>query len=230
MGRTYSDQQLAEAVAGSTSWREVLRHLGLSATSSAQIRSVRGTADALGLDYAHFSGNRRWVDADLARAVSESCSWAEVARALGITGGSAAATAQRHATRLGLALACQDPPAPEPLRPDISNLSRAGSMIAASWYTMCGAEVSWPLEPCRYDLLVVTRAGARRVQVKTVTNTDRQVNVSTTTRRERRVYAPDEVDDFFIIDADMSFYIIPIGDVAGLHGIRLSAYEGFRVR
>ncbi|HJQ05006.1 MAG TPA: hypothetical protein VJ872_06160 [Nocardioides sp.] len=39
--RTYSDDRLAAAVAAATSWRGVLRELGLSATSGASQRSIR---------------------------------------------------------------------------------------------------------------------------------------------------------------------------------------------
>ena len=83
--------------------------------------------------------------------------WAGVAGALNLRGGSAIATVKGHATRLGLDVSHVVPPRPAAaadLRPDMANLDRAGSMMAAAWFMLCGREVSWPLEPCRYDLLV----------------------------------------------------------------------------
>ena len=50
-----------------------------------------------------------------------------------------------------------------------------------------------------------------------------------TTRGERKPYAPDEIDDFFVVDGDLSFYLIPLAAVGGLHAIHLSAYEAYRV-
>lgn len=99
---------------------------------------------------------------------------------------------------------------------------------------MCGMDVSWPLEPCRYDLLVSDGREIRRVQVKTTTSaTERgvwRVNVSTTGRGDRRIYTDDEIDDFFVIDGDLNFYLIPLNALTGMHAVWLSAYEQFRVR
>lgn len=116
-------------------------------------------------------------------------------------------------------------------QPHSNNLSRAGSMLAAAWFTLCGREVSWPLEPSRYDLLVCVGSDVRRVQVKTTTvksGTSWKAFLSTS-RRERVPYAPDEIDDFFVIDSDLNYYLIPISAVGGLHAIHLNAYESFRV-
>jgi hypothetical protein len=92
--------------------------------------------------------------------------------------------------------------------------------------------VAWPLEPARYDLLVDTDVAPRRVQVKTTTvrtGTSWTVWLSTT-GRERRTYSIDEIDDFFLIDGDLSYYLLPVGAVGGLHGIKLSAYDQYRIR
>ncbi len=45
----------------------------------------------------------------------------------------------------------------------------------------------------------------------------------------RKTYDPDEIDDFFVIAADGSSYLIPAVTVGGLHAIHLSAYERYRV-
>jgi hypothetical protein len=41
MKRTWTDEQLTDAVAASTSWRGVMRQLGLNTTSAGAIRIVR---------------------------------------------------------------------------------------------------------------------------------------------------------------------------------------------
>lgn len=68
--RSYTDEQLKAAVQDNHSWRGVLRELGLVATSSSSIRSVRRHADALGCDYAHFRGQRSWTEQELCAAVA----------------------------------------------------------------------------------------------------------------------------------------------------------------
>jgi hypothetical protein len=233
--RTYSDADLANAVLCSRSWREVLRTLGLRATSSSAIRSVRRRTDLLGLDHAHFTGNRRWTHAQLAEAVDAAASWPEVAEKLGLVADSTT-TLRGHAARLGLDVrhlsAGPDlSQHPFEMSADLAHLRRAGSLLAASWFTLCGFEVSWPLEPCRYDLLVRMRDGIARVQVKTATRRDGQswvVWLSTTGRR-RATYDPDEIEYFFVVDADLTYYLIPFSVVGGLHAIHLSSYAGYRV-
>lgn len=103
--------------------------------------------------------------------------------------------------------------------------------ISAAWFMLHGQDVSWPLEPCRYDLLVDSPAGLRRVQVKSTQSgrpQTRQVFLSTT-RRQRHQYDPDEIVDFFIVDGDLRLYLIPFAVVGGLHVISLNAYEAFFV-
>jgi len=104
-------------------------------------------------------------------------------------------------------------------------------MIAASWFTLCGGEVSWPLEPARYDLVVLVDDQVLRIQVKTTTVCDdsRWTVWLSSSRGQRVPYSPDEVDAFFIVTADLDLYLIPLAAVAGLHAIQLSRYECFRV-
>lgn len=236
--RRYTDTDLAAAVAAARSWRGVLRHLGLVATSAAAIRSVRQHADRLGLDHSHFTGQRRWSDEQLAEAVRSAGSWAQVCRSLGLVGGSSETTVRGHAVRLGLDTSHLQPaptgPPPDPAASgfDLRNLPRAGSLLAAGWFTLCGHDVSWPLEPCRYDLLVRFDGVIERIQVKTTTvRKGRSWVVSiSTTRKARTPYAPGEVDRFFVIDGDQSYYLIPFKEVGGRHMLSLSAYAAFRVR
>lgn len=112
----------------------------------------------------------------------------------------------------------------------LSQISKAGPMIAAAWFTLCGLEVSWPLEPSRYDLLVDTDAGIQRVQVKTTTTrsgSSWKVYLSTS-RGGRTTYGPAEIDEFFVIDGDLAYYRIPFSAVGGLQAIHLGKYESYR--
>ena len=131
---------------------------------------ARGPLD---LDYSHFTGQRRWTDRHLADAVASSRSWSEVASVLGLSGGSSTTTVRGHALRLGLDMSHlvrpPEPPAALAMMPRTARLARAGSLLAAAWFELCGCAVSWPLEPCRYDLLVWRGQKAVRVQVKTTT-------------------------------------------------------------
>ena len=233
--RTYTDDDLVAAVAASTSWRGVLRALGLLGTSSAAARSVRSHAERLEIDYGNFTGRRRWSDAQLRASAAEARSWADVTAALGLQGGSATTTVKGHAARLGVEVDHLDstsaPAQGVELVPDTVHLSRAGALLAAGWYTLCGANVSWPLEPARYDLLVGAGADIRRVQVKTTTTREGnswKVYLSTS-RRGRTLYDAEEIDEFFVVDGDLSYYVIPLGAVLGVHAVHLSAYERFRV-
>lgn len=233
--RIYRDEELINAVAASRSWRGVLRALGLRATSSTSIRSVREQADRLNLDYAHFTGRRRWTDTQLAEAINGSRSWAQVMVTLGLTPGSSETTLKGHAARLGInAEHLRQPSAvgssrTEPVV-DMANLRRAGSMLAAAWFTLCGNDVSWPLEPCRYDLLVRFDA-VERIQVKTTTvrSGGSWIVWLSNSRKGRITYDPDEIDYFFVIDGELGYYLIPVKAVGGLHAIHLSAYRHYKV-
>lgn len=146
------------------------------------------------------------------------------------------ATIRGHAIRLGLDSAhlsrVREPQAPDhEIHPNLANLPRAGSLMAAAWFELCGHRVSWPLEPCRYDLLVWVEASAKRVQVKTTTvkqGTSWTVWISNT-GKERTTYDPDEIDYFFVIDGAFNFYLIPFTAVGGLTAIQLSAYRDYLV-
>jgi hypothetical protein len=230
--RPYSDEQLAEAVAASRSWRGVLRTLGLNEASASALRSARRRANELELDYTHFTGQRRWTDRQLATAVASSMSWNEVSQTLGLAGGSSTTTLRGHSLRLGLDtthLARPQARVPVDVQPRARNLARAGSMLAAAWFELCGYSVSWPLEPCRYDLLVWRGGRAERIQVKTTTvRAGRSWVVRLATQREElHTYDPDEIDQFFVIDGDLNHYLIPIRVVGGLTAIQLSAYEAY---
>jgi hypothetical protein len=240
--RTWSDSQLTSAVAVARSWRGVMRELGLCVTSAGSIRVVKLHAARLGLDTSHFSGQRRWSDAQLRRAVAYAYSWPELFRDLGLLGsGDDRTRVKAHAARLGLDLRRLDGPdfdtASGPVfKPDIKHLREAGTAIATMWFLLCGYNVSIPLEPAVYDLLVSTQDGIRRVQVKTTTYNKRGWAVSvgrrpyTTDNRGPLVpYDPDLLDLFFILDGELTMYVIPSRVIAGRVGILLNNYSKYVV-
>ena len=139
--RTWSDSQLAAAVAASRSWRGVMRELGLGVTSAGAIRIVKRHVIRLNLDTSHFRGQRRWSDAQLRRAVAHAYSWRELASELGLahSDGDVRVRIKAHAMRLGLDLSrLQASDATEVpssgLRPDIKRLRDSGTAIAAMWF------------------------------------------------------------------------------------------------
>jgi PD-(D/E)XK nuclease superfamily protein len=237
--RSYSDDELARAVASAHSWRGVLRALGLSDTSAGSARSVRRHADRMGLSYVHFTGQRRWSDAALTQAVAEAQTWSQVASTLGLVPeGGTLNSLRAHAHRLGLdteQLRRRAGPQPSgtvfdtQYRPEC--LREAGSMFAATCFALRGARVAWPLEPCRYDLLVDIGGESNRVQVKTTMKhgPKAMLMVSSSRRRGRTVYAPGEIDSIFAIDAELTGYWIPFDLVAGYTQIQLSRYVNYTV-
>src|SRR5580658_4234777 len=102
----WSDIDLTSAVAESRSWRGVMRELGLCVTSAGSIRIVKRRVATLGLDTSHFTGQRRWSDAQLRRAVASAYSWPELQAELGLIHDSAddRTRVKAHAARLGLDL------------------------------------------------------------------------------------------------------------------------------
>lgn len=233
--RTYTDGQLAAAVAASRSWRGVLRELGLAATSSASIRTAQRRADHLGLDHRHFTGQRRWTDRQLAAAVAASRTWTEVAQTLGLAVGSSTTALKGHAARLELEashLSAAHPHVrPDPPRPDVSRLPRAGSLLAAAWFELCGFDVSWPLEPCRYDLVAHRDTEFLRVQVKTtrLRVSDSWVVRIASSGHRPRLYDPDDIDCFFVVDGDLTHYLIPASVAGGRQALSLRSYQHYRV-
>jgi hypothetical protein len=220
-----------------------MRELGLCATSAGSIRIVRRYVAQLGLDTSHFTGQRRWSDSQLRRAVASSYSWLDLFSELGLAHDSTddRTRIKAHAARLGLDLNRLEPLGkgaavrPE-FKPDIKHLREAGTSIAAMWFLLCGYNTSLPMEPAIYDLLVSMPDGIKRVQVKTTTcNSDGwtvQVGrhpYSTGNRARLVPYDPDLVDLFFIMDGDLTMYVIPSRVIAGRVVILLHNYSEFIV-
>jgi len=245
---TWSDAQLIDAVKKSTNWRGVMRELGLEerAVSAGAIRVVRRSASQLGLDTSHFRGKRRWSDAQLKRAVSDSRCWNEVLTELGLStnSGNAQGHIKGHALRLGLDLGHlghSQPSAPAAaishLEADLKYLRVAGPTMAATWFALRGCAVSFPAEPTVYDLLVDAPEGIRRVQVKTSTSLTKDGWMATVGRHPNAgakhghlaAYDPESIDLFFIIDGDFAMYLIPSRAIAGRVRILIRAYANYMV-
>lgn len=240
--RTWSDSQLVSAVAASRSWRGVMRELGLCVTSAGSIQVVKRHVVRLGLDTSHFTGQRRWSDAQLKRSITNAYSWREVFTELGLLGsGDDRTRVKGHAIRLGLDLSRldgldSDIPARPVFRPDMKHLREAGTAIATMWFLLCGYNASIPIEPALYDLLVAMPDGIKRVQVKTTTYNKAGWAVSvgrrpysTNNRGPLVPYDPDLLDFFFILDGDLTMYVIPSQVIAGRVGILLNNYSKYVV-
>jgi hypothetical protein len=242
--RTWSDDQLKDAVATGGNWRDVMRALGLRADSAGAIRIMKRHVAQLGLDTSHFRGKRSWSDAQLRRAVIDAQSWDELLTTLGLTpsSGDARVRVKAHAMRLGLNLAhLENPIAPSSAsaeaRPDLRHLRDAAPSIAASWFSLCGFNVAIPVEPAVYDLLVSTPEGIKRVQVKTTTCYSKDGWTVVVGRRpysignrDRRLpYDPESIDWFFILDGDLNIYLIPSMVIAGRVTILLHTYTKYVV-
>jgi hypothetical protein len=146
-----------------------------------------------------------------------------------------------HATRLGLDLAKLDdlgtaPQAQPVFKPDTKHLREAGTAIAAMWFLLCGYNASIPMEPTLYDLLVSMPDGIKRVQVKTTTCNSNGWAVavgrrpySIGNRTPLVPYDPDLIDYFFILDGELTMYVIPSRVIAGRVAILLGNYSEFIV-
>jgi hypothetical protein len=147
-----------------------------------------------------------------------------------------------HAIRLGLDLSHLDEDAhdsiqPTSLEPTLRNLRDAATMLAAFWFSLCGFATAIPVEPTIYDLLVSMPDGIKRVQVKTTTYNSKngwQVAVGrrpySAGNRERLIpYDPELIDWFFIVDGDLSVYLIPSQVIAGRVQILLRTYARYIV-
>lgn len=250
----WTDAQLAAAIEASVNWRSVMIFLGFGerSKSAGAVRIVRRRAAELGLDWSHFRGNRRWSDAQLKQAVSESHSWDELLTRLGLStdGGGIQPHIKSHAIRLGLDTSHlsglshkgrqpSEPPAQaSEMKAQLSYLRVAAETLAATWFILRGCAISLPLEQTLYDLLADTPQGIMRVQVKTSTCAGKygwQVGVGhhpdTHSKKRNYVlaYSPDEIDLFFIIDGDLTMYLIPSKAIAGRVGILLRTYRKYIV-
>lgn len=121
---------------------------------------------------------------------------------------------------------------PADIKPDLAHLRDAGTSLAATWFVLCGCNVAFPVEPAVYDLLVARPGGIERVQVKTTTFNSKDGWMVQVGRRPYSAgnkvrlipYDPDLIDLFFIVDGDLTMYVIPSQVIAGRAGISLRSY------
>ena len=105
------------------------------------------------------------------------------------------------------------------------------------WFLLCGCNASIPVEPTIYDLLVSMPDGVKRVQVKTTTYNGKDGWVVQVGRRPYSVgnreplipYDPDLLDFFFILDGDLTMYLIPSRVLAGRVMVLLRNYSKYIV-
>ena len=134
-----------------------MRELGLCVTSAGSIRIVKRHVARLGLDTSHFTGQRRWSDAQLRRAVASAYSWPELRRSWGLPMTARTIALGSRRTLRGSASTWADSTGsvkgagarPE-FKPDIKHLREAGTAIAAMWFLLCGYNTSLPMEPTLY--------------------------------------------------------------------------------
>src|SRR6266700_6048531 len=150
----WSDAQRPAAVTAATSWRGVMRELGLNPANGGITRTIRRRAALLGLDTSHFRGNRSWSDAVLRQAVTEGGTWEEVLTMLGLSSraGGERTLVKAHALRLGLDVSHLGQASPRTagpceLEPDLAHLRQAAESLAATWFVLCGRNVAFPVEP-----------------------------------------------------------------------------------
>lgn len=251
----WTDDQLADAVRISANWRSVMCLLGFGerSKSAGAVRIVRRRAAELGLDWSHFRGKRRWSDEQLKQAVTECGTWEEVITRLGLStaSGNVQPHIKSHTIRLGLdtnhlnavSHVGRQPPEARPsvsvLSPEPRHLRAAAPVTAAAWFMHRGCTVSFPAEPAVYDLLADTPDGLMRVQVKSTTSSRKSegwvvgVGHHPDTHAKKKAYvlaySPDEIDLFFIIDGDMTMYLIPSRAIAGRITILLRTYRKYVV-
>jgi hypothetical protein len=185
-----------------------------------------------------------WSDAALKRAAAHTYSWDELLAAIGVKSrsGGERIRVKAHAVRLGLDLSHlndlpQEVGRQATLQPALRNLRQAATSLAASWFALCGYTAAIPIEPTVYDLLVSTSEGIKQVQVKTTTysgKTGWQVGVGrrpySIGNKERQVpYESEMIDWFFIVDGDLTMYLIPSQVIAGRVNLLLRTYTEYIV-
>ena len=115
------------------------------------------------------------------------------------------------------------------------NLSSSAIGIAIRWFMERGYMASVPVEPTRYDLVVESDEGLKRIQVKTTTTKDHgrwiarisryeydaSIVANASGKRRHVPYSPGEIDLFFIVTGDHQTYLIPFGAVEGKKSLTL---------
>lgn len=117
---------------------------------------------------------------------------------------------------------------------------RAAIGVAIDWFLSNGFSPSLPVEVEKYDLVVESPQGFRKIQVKSSekkeSSGNNSVNLLTTTynsdtrKYEQAPYKEGDIDEFFIVCSDGSKYLIPLKAALGKrHIVVTSKYKEFLV-
>lgn len=231
--RTWTDQQLVDAVELNHSWRAVLRALGLGPGSSLAI--VQRRVVELNLDTSHFRGKRAWADEALVEAIPTCHSWSAVARRLGAgtdkqTFATMEAIAVQHRVDTSHLRKRNGKPTLPPPRlpgPNFANFGVEAEFLAAAWFVSRGFRVSLAGPGLPYDLIIDDRTTLQRVQVKSTTATPNGVgavdvklsrlspSAGAARNRRQQPYAAGDFDLFFVLTSEGHVYLVPLEAVLG---------------
>jgi hypothetical protein len=126
-----------------------------------------------------------------------------------------------------------------------ANLRTAAIGEAIRWFLGRGYTPSLPLEPARYDLVVESDQGFKRVQIKSTNSRSSYgmwsvsigrnaydssaLPLKTYGKRRKQCYTKDEIDLFFILTGDCK-YLIPVEVVEGRKNLSLGKkYDFYKV-
>lgn len=235
--RSWSDEQLIQAVAGAPSWRAILREIGIP-VSSAAIRRVKGHALRLGLDVKHLGGAPAVVPIaspapldtpQVVTAVTSSAHWVEAIEKLGLAKTSrnykrvqavagAAGAELRGNVRACTGVGYVPPATPTPPPPTVRKGTRSEGAILSALIG-AGYNVLIPFGVARYDLVIETADGFRRVQCKTARLAASECmtfNVNSSSPEGVRRNYSGEIDYFGVFLPETGdVYLIPISEVEG---------------
>jgi PD-(D/E)XK endonuclease len=235
--RSWSDEQLVQAVSVARSWRGVFRELGIPASSTA-IGRLKGHALRLGLDVTHLGGPPAVAplaspqpldNAAVISAVASSLNWTEALRKLDLPvqnrnykriqaiANDAGVTVQ--APPRAVAVEGYIPPAtPIPPPPTVRKGVRSEGAIMNALIA-AGYNVLIPFGVARYDLVIETVDGFSRVQCKTGRLTASgcmTFNLSSRSPEGVQRGYKGEVDYFGVfLPSTGDAYLIPMNEVDG---------------
>lgn len=236
--RIWTDGQLGEAVAAAQSWRDVARTLGLS-PCPLTVKRLRGHAARLALDDTHLraftpaapvASPEPLDKAGVVEAVSSSRLWLEALDKLHLPRTAASyRRLQRLAGEAGISLSGaaleQDIPVelPAALRGGVTPTTlekgarSEGAILAA--LLRLGYNVLLPFGVARYDLVIETTAGFKRVQCKTGRVIGDSIVISTVSKGK----SYDGDADYFGIHEPVSgnVYLLPFNVVGNRRALYL---------
>lgn len=245
--RTWTDEQLREAIAGAASWADVARRLGLRAEGKNVFR-FRGHAARLELDVSHLPAPLASVapatspgpldSAAVIAAVQASPTWAGALRRLGINvAPHNYRRVQEIAAQAGATLRSDQLPPSEPIalpaplgngeRSSLVKGACAEGTVAAALLRV-GYNVLTPYAVTRYDLVIEGADGFYRVQCKTAHLEGDAVMFSAKSKGRRY---EGEVDYFGVYEPTSGHvYLVPIEVVGSRQSVslRLDSLQGER--